>query len=90
MNDLYVLRGGCLCSAFDDVDDVTCAWESTYKDILDGYISSGEAKIRKFSQPFTPSLCSFESSKTYFNFDLFVSDAEYLLLKSNWPSISYF
>ena len=51
MNDLYVLRGGCLCSAFDDVDDVTCAWESMYKDILDGYISSGEAKIRKFSQP---------------------------------------
>ena len=38
MNDLYVLRGGCLCSAFDDVDDVTCAWESMYKDILDGYI----------------------------------------------------
>ena len=90
MNDLYVLRGGCLFSAFDDVDDVTCTWESMYKDILDGYIFSGEAKIRKFSQPFTPSFCSFESSKSYFNFDLFVSDAEYLLLKSNWPSISYF
>ena len=51
MNDLYMLRGGCLCSVFDDVDDVTCGWESMYKDILDGYISSGEAKIRKFSQP---------------------------------------
>lgn len=51
MNDLYMLRGGCLCSVFDDVDDVTCAWESMYKDILDGYISSREAKIRKFSQP---------------------------------------
>lgn len=51
MNDLYMLRGGCLCSVFDDVDDVNCAWGSMYKDILDGYISSGEAKIRKFSQP---------------------------------------
>ena len=51
MNDLYMLRGGCLCSVFDDVDDVTCAWESMYKDILYAYISSGEAKIRKFSQP---------------------------------------
>ena len=40
-----------MCSVFGDVDDVTCAWESMYKDILDGYISSGEAKIRKFSQP---------------------------------------
>ena len=38
VNDLYTLHGGCMCSVFGDVDDVTCAWESMYKDILDGYI----------------------------------------------------
>jgi len=40
-----------VCSVFDDVDDITWAWESTYKDILGVYVISRDAKIGNFSLP---------------------------------------
>ena len=54
-----------MSSVFDDVDDVTCAWESLYKGIFDGYISSQEAKIRKFSQPWINSKIRKAMNKRY-------------------------
>ena len=40
-----------VCSVFDNVDDITWAWESMYREILDDYVSHCDAKIRKFSLP---------------------------------------
>lgn len=40
-----------ICSVFYNVDDITWAWESMYKVILDDYVSPLDAKTRKFSLP---------------------------------------
>ena len=48
--------------------------------------------LGNFSTTLLSHLASVHSraARVIFNFDLFLSDAECLLLKSNWPSISYF
>lgn len=52
-------------SVFDNVDNVTWVWESMYKDIRDGYVSSREAKNRKFSLPWINSVMQKAINKMY-------------------------
>ena len=45
-----------ICSVFDDVDDVTWAWETIYKDIINDHIKTRQAKVRKSSLPWMNSV----------------------------------
>ena len=36
---------------FDNIDDMTCAWETIYKDILNEHLSERRAKVRSNSLP---------------------------------------
>ena len=40
---------------FDNIDDMTCAWETSYKNILNEHLSERRAKVRSNSLPWVNS-----------------------------------
>ena len=40
-----------ICNTFDDMDDITGAWEHLYKDILNDHLTVRKVKIRTNSLP---------------------------------------
>ena len=52
-------------SLFDDIDDVTHAWELLFKDVLDTHIPTRTAKIRKESLPWVTGEIRKEMNKRY-------------------------
>ena len=52
-------------SLFDDIDDVTHAWELLFKDVLDTHIPTRIAKIRKESLPWVTEEIRKEMNKRY-------------------------
>ena len=40
-----------VCSTFDDIDDITWAWDCMYNDIVKSHVTSRKAKVRKCSLP---------------------------------------
>ena len=52
-------------SLFDDIDDVTHAWELLFKDVLDTHIPNRIAKIRKESLPWVTGEIRKEMNKRY-------------------------
>ena len=52
-------------SLFDDIDDVTHAWELLFEDILDTHIPTRTAKIRKESLPSVTGEIRKEMNKRY-------------------------
>lgn len=55
----------CVTSLFDDIDDVTHAWELLFKDVLDTHIPTRTAKIRKESLPWVTGEIRKEMNKRY-------------------------
>lgn len=54
-----------VASLFDDIDDVTHAWELLFKDVLDTHIPTRTAKIRKESLPWVTGEIREEMNKRY-------------------------
>ena len=52
-------------SLFDDIDDVTHAWELLFKDVLDTHLPTRTAKIRKESLPWVTGEIRKEMNKRY-------------------------
>ena len=44
-----------ICNTFEDVEDVTYAWETLYKNILNSFVKTRKAKIRSNSLPWMTS-----------------------------------
>ncbi|PFX28993.1 hypothetical protein AWC38_SpisGene6301, partial [Stylophora pistillata] len=54
-----------VCSTFDDIDDITWAWDCMYNDIVKGHVTLRKAKVRKCSLPWMNGEISKEINKRY-------------------------
>ena len=54
-----------VCSTFDDIDDITWAWDCMYNDIVKSHVTSRKAKVRKFSLPWMNGEIRKEMNKRY-------------------------
>ena len=54
-----------ICNIFDDMDDITWAWEHLYKDILNDHLTVRKVKIRTKSLPWMNSTLRKEMNLRY-------------------------
>ena len=54
-----------ICSIFDEIDDVTWAWETMFKDVVDSYVTKRLVKIRQHSLPWMNSEIRKAMNKRY-------------------------
>ena len=55
-----------VCSTFDDLDDITWAWDCMYNDIVKSHVTSRKAaKVRKCSLPWMNGEIQKEMNKRY-------------------------
>ena len=54
-----------VCSTFEDVDDITWAWNCMYNEIANNHITLRKAKVRKHSLPWMNSEIRKEMNKRY-------------------------
>jgi len=54
-----------VCSTFDDIDDITWAWDRMYNDIVKSQVTSRKAKVRKCSLPWMNGEIQKEMNKRY-------------------------
>ena len=54
-----------VCSTFDDIDDITWAWDCMYNDIVKSHVTLRKAKVRKCSLPWMNGEIRKEMNKRY-------------------------
>ena len=54
-----------ICSIFDEIDDVTWAWETMFKDVVDSHVTKRLVKIRRHSLPWMNSEIRKAMNKRY-------------------------
>lgn len=54
-----------ICSIFDEIDDVTWAWETMFKDVVDSHVTKRLVKIRQHSLPWMNSEIRKAMNKRY-------------------------